>query len=115
MPRTTSYRFGDIVLVPFPFTDQSASKKRPAVIVSSHQHDRRRPDVLLMAITSQVRPSLSFGEVTVIDWKKAGFIKPGVVKPIITTAEKMLVIRKLGRLQTVDEKALRHTLSSLLG
>ncbi len=29
------YAFGDVVLVPFPFTSQSASKKRPAVIVSS--------------------------------------------------------------------------------
>jgi hypothetical protein len=30
----TGYDFGDIVLVPFPFTDQSGIKKRPAVIVS---------------------------------------------------------------------------------
>ena len=30
----TSYEFGEIVLVPFPFTDQTATKKRPAVVVS---------------------------------------------------------------------------------
>jgi mRNA interferase MazF len=35
MPPTTGYSFGDVVLVPFPFTDQSGIKKRPAVIVSS--------------------------------------------------------------------------------
>jgi mRNA interferase MazF len=34
MPPTTGYNYGDVVLVPFPFTDQSALK-RPAVIVSS--------------------------------------------------------------------------------
>lgn len=27
--------FGDVILVPFPFTDQSQSKQRPAVVVSS--------------------------------------------------------------------------------
>jgi mRNA interferase MazF len=76
MPPTTSYRFGDVVLVPFPFTDQSAAKKRPAVIVSSGQYHAHRPDVVLMAITSQVKPSLAFGEVSITDWKKAGLIKP---------------------------------------
>ncbi|HEY6644283.1 hypothetical protein [Povalibacter sp.] len=30
-----AFQFGDVVLVPFPFTDQSASKQRPGVIVSS--------------------------------------------------------------------------------
>ena len=35
MPSTTAYQFGDLVLVPFPFTDQTGIKKRPAIVVSS--------------------------------------------------------------------------------
>lgn len=35
MPSTTSFEFGDIVLVSFPFASQMGRKKRPAVVVSS--------------------------------------------------------------------------------
>ena len=56
MPNTTAYRFGDLVLVPFPFTDQTGIKKRPAIIVSSDVYHSQRPDVVLMAVTSQQEP-----------------------------------------------------------
>jgi mRNA interferase MazF len=115
MPPTTGYSFGDVILVPFPFTDQSASKKRPAVVVSSDAYDASRSDLVLMAITSQFGPRLAFGESSVTEWKKAGLIKPGIVKPILTTVEKTLVLKRLGHLQPVDKKALRQALQSILG
>jgi mRNA interferase MazF len=37
-----AHQFGDVVLVPFPFTDQSATKQRPGVVVSSLVHGRPR-------------------------------------------------------------------------
>ncbi|MBK1733323.1 type II toxin-antitoxin system PemK/MazF family toxin [Thiococcus pfennigii] len=47
----TSYSFGDLVLVSFPFTNLQTTKRRPAVVIHSRAyHDR--PDVILMAITS---------------------------------------------------------------
>jgi PemK-like, MazF-like toxin of type II toxin-antitoxin system len=74
MPPTTAYSFGDVVLVPFPFTDQSGIKRRPAVIVSSAQYQSQRRDPVIMAITSQIRPHPAFGEFMVAEWKKAGLI-----------------------------------------
>lgn len=49
---TTNYNSGEIVLVSFPFADQTGTKKRPAVIVSSAFYNLSLPDVVLMAITS---------------------------------------------------------------
>lgn len=51
MPPTTPFEFGDIVLVPFPFTDQTGTKKRPAVIISSAACNQARRDLVIMAIT----------------------------------------------------------------
>lgn len=50
-----SYSFGDILLVPFPCTNQRTVKKRPAVVVSTYQYNQRHIDVILMAITSQTQ------------------------------------------------------------
>ena len=96
MPPTTGYSFGDIVLVPFSFTDQSAVKRRPAVVISSGAYHRSGRDLLIMAVTSQARPAAAVGELTVTDWKDAGLIKPSTVKPVITTIERNLVLKRLG-------------------
>lgn len=59
----TACEFGDVVLVPLPFTDLAALKRRPAVVVSSEAYHRERLDVVLMAITSQVHSGPALGEV----------------------------------------------------
>lgn len=105
MPSTTNYDFGDVVLVPFPFTDQKASKKRPAVIVSSTSYNRARPDLILMAITGHISSPSRPGEVALVFWRKGGLLKPSTIKPIVATIEKNLVIRLLGRLELPDAVA----------
>ena len=115
MPPTTTYNFGDIVLVPFPFTDQTGTKKRPAVIVSSSAYGSARRDLVVMAITSQVSSSVGFGEVRITAWKAAGLLKSSLVKPVLTTIERRLVVKKLGQLGTADQTELRKTLDVVLG
>jgi mRNA interferase MazF len=43
------FEFGDVVLLPFPFTSHAASKKRPAVVVSNARYVATRPDIVAMA------------------------------------------------------------------
>lgn len=115
MPTTTGYEFGDIVLVPFPFTDQTTSKRRPAIVVSSSAYHRDRPDLMVMAVTSQTRPAMRIGEVAVASWQDAGLLKPSVIKPVIATVETGLVVRKLGRLSAGDRRAVQDALRAILG
>ena len=111
----TTYNFGDIVLVPFPFTDQSTIKKRPAVVVSSDAYNRKRPDIIIMAVTSQMLSAAYFGDIAINQWQHAGLLKPSVIKPIVATIEKSLVIKTLGRLNIEDRNSLRESFYKILG
>lgn len=111
----TGYEFGDIVLVPFPFTDQSTTKRRPAVVISSQAYHRQRPDLIIMAVTSQPLTPEAVGEVAVQDWRGAGLLKPSVLKPVLTTMDQTLILKKLGQLTTPDQARLRHALAQILG
>ena len=109
------FEFGDVVLVPFPFTSQAASKQRPAVIVSSLAYNRAKPDIVLMAVTSQFRPSPALGEVWLRDWQAAGLLKPSAVKPVFATLEQTLIIRQLGTLTAADQAALKNAIGQIVG
>ena len=111
----TASEFGDVVLVPFPFTDQSTTKRRPAVVVSSDAYHRERPDLIILAVTSQARPEAALGEAAVAKWKEAGLLRPSTFKPVLATIESGLVLRKLGRLAEQDRTALRRVLGEILG
>ena len=110
-----AYSFGKVVLVPFPFTDQSGTKKRPAVILSSHSYNTNRHDLIIMAITSQVRMPLGSGEGLIADWETAGLIKPSVLKPVLTTIEQNLVLRTMGTLSDADLRTLNKIITQIIG
>lgn len=110
-----AHSFGDVVLVPFPFTDQSGTKKRPAVIVSSGAYNTSRRDLVIMAITSQVRTPLGFGEALIADWQAAGLIKSSMLKPVLTTIEQGLVVRTMGALSVPDLRSLREAIAQVIG
>ena len=109
------FEFGVVVLVPFPFTSLAASKRRPAVVVSNFAYSSVRPDIIVMAVTSQVRVNRALGEIPVAEWQAAGLLKPSVVKPVFATLEQSLVLRRLGILDGGDRTALRDGIPQILG
>ena len=55
-----AYQRGEIVLVPFPFSDLSTTKVRPAIVISSAMYHQAEPDLLLAAITSNLSAAIGF-------------------------------------------------------
>jgi mRNA interferase MazF len=51
----------------------------------------------------------------IVDWQKAGLLKPSVIKPVLTTIEKGLVLHQLGKLEQQDYQALQNALQTILG
>jgi mRNA interferase MazF len=115
MPPMTPFEFGDVVLVPFPFTDQSTSKQRPAVVVSSAAYHRDRADALILAISSRGRRGGVIEEPSIAGWQEAGLLKPSFMKPLIATIECTILRRRLGRFRQDDQVALRRLLDDILG
>lgn len=115
MPSTTNYKFGDVVLVSFPFTHLQSTKKRPAVIVSSTAYCGQRPDVIVLAITSRVHQPSGFGESMIEEWEQAGLLKLSAFKPLIATIEQAGILRTLGLLAARDLASLHNLLGTILG
>ena len=110
MPSTTSYKRGAVVLLPFPFSDQSASKVRPAVIA----HSPYPSDDLIVVAVSSERGTLRPGECGLRYWREAGLLHPSFLKRAVASVSKDLIHRQLGVLQPADVAALELALRTWL-
>jgi len=109
---------GDVVLVPFPFTDLTTEKLRPAVIISL---DPQGIDVIIAFISSVVCP----GELSETDYvlrhDDADFVKTGLKKTStfrmtkLLTIERTRIIRRLGKVSPPIQKELDIRLRQAVG
>jgi len=105
---------GKIVLVPFPFTDLTAAKLRPALIIHEGMED-----VVVAFISSKVQSELSEVDV-LISKKNAGFKKSGlkvdsfIKLDKIATVLKDLVVGELGELDEEARREVNHKLRKML-
>ena len=93
---------GDVVVLPFPFSDLSASKRRPALVVAALRGD----DVILCQIISQARPDEYSIVLKPSDFKQGMLSLTSVICPNkLFTADESLVQYKVGALKKskIDE------------
>ncbi len=111
MPNTTSYNRGAVVLLPFPFSDQSTVKLRPAIVAHPAYPSE---DLLVIAVTS-IGEALRPGEFAIRFWREAGLIHDSFVKRAVTTIESSLVRKPLGQLRAADLSKLDEALRLWFG
>ena len=104
----------DVVVVPFPYSDRLAEKRRPALVISHSDLPRTLGRVWVAMITSV--PGGSLGDVTLRDLASAGLPAASILRSSkIATLDAGRVLRKLGRLSATDEAQARAALSACAG
>lgn len=94
----TIYEAGDVVLVPYPFSDLSGVKQRPALVVASF--DELNESICMM-LTSQFKGG-NF-EYTIENWKEAGLLVPTVARiSRLFTMDYKIIRKKIGRLSNQE-------------
>lgn len=118
MPSTTTYRRGQVIVVNVPFPDQSGSKPRPALVISTEAFHRGLLDVIVCPISSKSRyfKRPGPGDHPLKHWKAVGLRHPSSVRiSNILAVEKKIIKRVLGILHEDDMKQVAKGLSKAFG
>jgi len=102
-----NYSKGDVILLPYPFTDLKVTKVRPAVVVANE--DRRYSDVFVVPLTSRIG-NLNSGEFLLQDWSKAGLNVVSAAKRGCVLVDTGLIKLKVGKLSRRDITSLNKAL-----
>ena len=104
------YKPFDVVVVPFPFTDSSRAKRRPALVLSQRTNfgDKIGHSILAM-ITSQKNAPWPL-DCEIKSKKLSGLTAPSVVRMKLFTLDNRFIIRKIGHLSKNDQKQVKQSL-----
>lgn len=102
----------DVIVVPFPFIDEPAAKRRPALVISGEAWNRASGHVVCAMITAANRSAWPL-DVTVAELAAAGLDKPCVVRMKLFTLDAALVVRRAGQLGASDRTRVAASLDAL--
>lgn len=111
---------GEVVLVPFPFTDLTRQKPRPAVVVSTNRYNRQTEDLILVALSSNTKRLLT--ETDFVIWTAdEDFVDTGLrVNSVVhcgklVTMHQSLVLAHLGKLREARMRTILSHIGKALG
>ena len=103
----------DVVVVPFPFTDFSRIKRRPALVLSQKTHFNAVIEhSVLSMITSQKNEPWPL-DVPIKNKQQSGLTAPSVVRMKLFTLDNRFIIRKIGHLSKSDQMNVKQSLKKI--
>lgn len=101
----------DVVTVPFPFTDRTAEKRRPTLILSQKSFNRHGHSLMAMITSSHLLwPSDS----PLTHLAASGLSRPCIVRLKLFTLDNRLIIKRLGHLSDEDKNRVGGALKAIL-
>ena len=113
MPSAIFDRF-DVVVVPFPFTDKAAVKRRPALVLSNVRAFNARAAHSVMAMITSATENPWPHDTIIADLKSAGLSVPCVLRFKLFTIDNRLVIRRAGKLAKADRESVSKAMRAVL-
>src|SRR3989344_7785252 len=105
----------DLLIVPFPFSDQSGRKIRPVVVVSNNNFNTHSEDVIVMGVTSNVKKERYAISLTNKDLENGNLFTDCIIKvENILRLEKGLVIKKIGKINENKLKEVHSILDKII-
>lgn len=105
----------NVVVVPFPFTDRSTTKRRPAVVLSGSDVFNNRVGQSVLAMITTAKNSDWPLDVEITDLDSAGLAFPSIVRMKLFTLDHQFIIRKAGVLSGDDQVEVEQAIYKLFG
>jgi mRNA interferase MazF len=106
---------GTVVVLPFPYADRLAEKRRPALVVSSQELARQHAILWVTMITSAENAGWK-GDVRIADPGRSGLRAPSIVRPAkLATVDISRIVRILGDIAENEFASVRAAIAHSLG
>ncbi len=113
--RSTSLTRGDVVLVPFPYSELTTTKARPALIISTPTFLTEERRLTVAGIKSNVGAHVNRTSYVLPDWEGVGLRKPSVVTSWLCSIAPRIVLHRIGALGDADMRQVEARLQVALG
>ena len=105
-----TFKAFDVVVVPFPFTDRDATKRRPALVISNALFNKQHDQLILAMITTATDNTWP-SDVSLMHWQEIGLKVACHVRLKLFTLDQNLVLKTVGQLASQDVNSVKVVLA----